>query len=194
MGEMRLGRVLGISWTILAVGTILLIPLRAVAQDVVAPDRQASMLARVLASHWDAKAEVTLDIRVAIVHMDAESDAIALADAFSAVGSVGDHTILGDALAFDSGRALLDAARSGTFNAFYVHESALRALTAIQQVTRAEKLPSMGQTADIVERGTSLGTIDVGGHVRLVINHTAIRVEGLAISDAILATAILLGR
>ena len=93
------------------------------------------------------------------------------------------------AVRFESAGALLEVFEQERVTAVYVPESLGRALSSIQQVTRARGRPSLSPGRRMVDSGLSMGVFLSGGSPRLVVNLRSAQVEGLDLSAEVLALA-----
>lgn len=127
-------------------------------------------------------------LKIAVVHTaEGEADATATAERLAAAGrGMPALKVTAHPVKFTSVAALLTQIREDRFTALYIHVSASQALISVVQVSRGAKIPSLGDTRDMIVRGAALGVEEAGGGPKLVINLRAAKAEGLDLPAGLL--------
>jgi hypothetical protein len=148
---------------------------------------QAELLLKAMAYDQNLAKRSGAAIHIAVIHGGDSTAAAAVVAAFlkAGAGGVAGLPVRAASTGFDSVQELLKRVDDAGYSAIYVHESAMAALSSIQQVTRGRKLMSIGATRRLVEQGLSLGVFMQGDVPRLVINERSARVEGLDLKPAV---------
>ncbi len=157
-------------------------------------DKQVAVLLKALSYDRNLEKRSGERLEIAVLYKEgegAEAEAHELAEAFNKAGREGVKglPVTAQAVVFKSIEELLKQVEIHGFNVFYIHSSLASALSSVQQVTRSEKILSLGGTKKLVERGVALGVYLDRGVPRLVVNARAGIVEGLALDPAIILVA-----
>ena len=156
----------------------------------VSANQQVEFFLRALEFDHNLKARAAPGLNVMVLHYgDAREEVQEIVAAFRENGQKGVQGLSVDAsaVAFESVAHLLQQSREEGFNAIFLHASAERALTSIQQVSRARKIPTLAATRSLVERGASLAVFRVDGSLKLVVNLRAAKLEGLRLHSSLLS-------
>ena len=151
-------------------------------------DLETMILLRALPYDRNLKARAESGIHIAVVTDNDDQTGIEIASAFrkAGKGGVGGLTVEVSVVAWESTTQLMDLIDEIGFNLLYIHPSVETALSSIQQVARSKKIPSVGGTKEIVEKGASFGVYVVGNVPKLVVNINTARLEGLDFSSELL--------
>ena len=154
-------------------------------------DLEAAIVLRALAYDRNLKQRAESGIHIAVVTKNNDRTSTELASAFRKAGKNGVSGIPVEAsvVAFESSAQLTDLIDDMGFNLLYIHSSVETALSSIQQVARSKKIPSVGGTKEIVEKGASFGVYIAGDLPKLVVNINTSRLEGLDLSAELLGIA-----
>jgi YfiR/HmsC-like len=156
------------------------------------PGKQAVFLARVIAYDANLKMRAGPAVNIAILSKkgDKESErmAEAIAKAFSPLEST---TLVGlpvrVARVYFAGRESLErSVRDGGIDTFYVCSGLDASLADIKNVSRKQKVLTVGSQEGHLKLGLSLGVFDVGGKNTILVNLDASRDEGVAFGPELL--------
>lgn len=179
----------------ISLGGFLLLGSASAGADDLPPEAQADVLLRALSFDRSLEERSGDSLRVLVVHdgePESERRATAQARAFE---NEAEDSLLGlpveaEAVAFATTRELLKRVRRGGIGAIFLDESATAATQSVLQVTRAARIPSLGCTREMAERGTALGvTADADGEPRLLVNLRAAEIEALRLEPRLLQLA-----
>ncbi len=174
--------------TIALLVAVLLLSGIAFGQTALPADLETMILLRALPYDRNLKQRAESGIHIAVVTKNDDPTSTEMADAFRKAGKdgVSGLTVEASVVAFESTAQLADAIDEGGINLLYIHPSIETALSSIQEVARSKKIPSVGGTKEIVEKGASFGVYVVGNVPKLVVNISASRLEGLDFSAELL--------
>jgi len=154
-------------------------------QEAVPLDKQVDLLLKAISYDRNLEKRTQGTIHIGVIHQQGAEAADGIAAAFNAADQVKQLTVEAKSISFISVKALLELVDEKGFNVFFVHSSAGRALSSIQQVTRGKKILSLAGDRQQVERGLALGVYLNKGVPRLVVNQRAAQIEGLDLAPAI---------
>ena len=159
------------------------------AQEAPTPMEQARFLLR--AFLFDRSLVARGDLRIAVLYREDSHEVDPIRVAFAEMGSGGVQGVLVTAVAirFESVGALLEVFEEERVTAVYIPQTLAGALSSIQQVTRARKLPSLSGGRQLVEQGVSIGVYLSEGMPRLIVNRRSAQVEGLDVSAELLGVS-----
>ena len=151
-------------------------------------DLEAAIVLRALAYDRNLKQRAESGIHIAVITKNNDRTSTELVSAFRKAGKNGVNGIPVEAsvVAFESTAQLMDLINNIGFNVLYIHPSVESSLSSIQQVARSKKIPSVGGTLEIVEKGASLGVYVNGDLPKLAVNINTSRLEGLDFSAELL--------
>lgn len=159
------------------------------AQAMLTPGERARLLLR--AFSFDEALSERGELRIAVLYREDPSDAEALRLAFAEFGAAGVGGVSVSAISapFESTGALLELVDEEAVTAIYVPESLATALSSIQQVTRARKVPSIAGSRRMVERGVSIGVYPAEASAPFAVNPRSAQVEGMRLAEQLLQIA-----
>lgn len=164
-----------------------LLPSAVFAQDAVPIAQQAKLLLKAISYDRNLKKRSGTEVHIAVIHQGANEAATEIVTALTAAGAtkVKGLSVKATGQPFTDVQDLLKRVDAQKYNVLYVHPSALKAISSIQQVARGKKVLSMGANKGLVEKGLSLGVYLHKSKPRLVVNQRAAKVEGLDLEPAI---------
>ncbi len=111
-------------------------------------------------------------------------------------GAVGASTLSApaiDEVQFASVGALLKAVDAFDADYIFVDQSMAQSLSAVLQVSRARKVPTIAISCKLVERGASLGATVAEGDTTICVNRKAMQSESLELDAQLLRIATFVG-
>ena len=175
-------------WTIALLVAVLLLSGIAFGQTALPVDLETMILLRALPYDRNLKQRAASGIHIAVITKNDDGTSTEIANAFRKAGKdgVSGLTVEASVVVFESTAQLMDVIVDRGVNLLYIHPSVETALSSIQEVARSEKIPSVGGTKEIVEKGASFGVYVVGNVPKLVVNINTSRLEGLDFSAELL--------
>ena len=153
--------------------------------------QEATFLLRALSLDRNLGQRSGSTISIAVVHAGPagaeESDLIAKAFEDAGQSGVLGRSLTVQVVIFESVEALIGRVDTEGINVIYIHSSIEPALSAILQVTRGKRIPSITASRTFVESGVSLGVYSFAGMPKVTINVRAAQTEGLDFPAQLLA-------
>lgn len=155
--------------------------------------RQAVIVLRALAYDGNLKTRAGATVNIAIVHKKgnsaSEQMAAAVTQAFISRQStlVTGLPIAVSRLTYLSASRLKDAIVASGIDLLYVCDGLESDLDAIKEITRETKTLSVGANREQVEKGLSLGVVEMDGKVSILVNLQGSRFEGVSFASDFLS-------
>ncbi len=178
-------------WPIALLMAVLLLYGSAFGQTKLPVDLETMILLRALPYDRNLKQRAEGGIHIAVVTKNDDRASTEIASAFRNAGKdgVSGLPVEVSVVPFESTAQLMNLIDEMGFNLLYIHPSVETALSAIQDVAQSKKIPSVGGTKEIVEKGASLGVYVTDGVPKLVVNIKTSRLEGMDFSADLLGIA-----
>jgi hypothetical protein len=151
--------------------------------------RQVVIVLRALAYDGNLKSRAGSTVNIAILHKKgnsaSEQMATAVTQAFISRQStlVTGLPIAISRLAYGTAERLKDSIVGSGIDLLYVCDGLENDLDAIKEVTRQTKVLSVGANREQVEKGLSLGVVEMDGKVSILVNLQGSRLEGVSFSS-----------
>jgi hypothetical protein len=158
-------------------------------------DRQALILTRALAYDSNLKGRAGAEIIVGVLakggNVASDQIADAVTQAFGALGTVKVQglPIKGTKVTFTSFSALITAIKGQSLDALYICPGLENELAGLLEVTRQQKVLSMGGREDHVTKGASVGVFVVDAKPTIYINLPSAKSEGADFGSDLLRLA-----
>jgi hypothetical protein len=165
------------------------------ADDSVPVARQVVILMRALAYDGNLKKRAGETVNIAILrkrgHAASENTADVMAKAFGAleVSQVSGLPIVVSRLTYTGEEGLKKAVTGSGIDFVYVCEGLDTDLDAIQRVTRQLKVMSVGSSQAQVEKGLTIGVLQIQDKCTILLNLSASRLEGISFAADLLRLA-----
>jgi YfiR/HmsC-like len=182
---------------LLLVGAVSLgiVRVSAVSAADVPPSRQAVIVLRALAYDGNLKNRAGPVVNIAIVHKKGNSASeqmgVAVTQAFISRQST---LVIGlpiaiSRLAYRTPDELKDSIVGSGIDVLYVCDGLEDDLDAIKDITRQTKVLSVGANREQIEKGLSLGVVEMDGKVTILVNLQGSRLEGVSFTSDLLRLA-----
>lgn len=161
----------------------------------VPPSRQAVIVLRAIAYDGNLKMRAGPTVNIAILHKKGNSASeqmgAAVTQAFMSRQStlVTGLPIAITRVVFTSAGALKDAITASGIDLLYVCDGLESDVDAIKEITHETKTLSVGASREQVEKGLSLGVVDMDGKVSILVNLQGSRLEGVSFASDFLRLA-----
>ena len=161
----------------------------------VPPSRQAVIVLRALAYDGNLKNRAGPIVNIAIMHKKGNSASeqmgVAVTQAFISRQStlVTGLPIAISRLAYKTPDELKDAIVGSGIDVLYVCDGLEGDLDAIKDITRQTKVLSVGANREQIEKGLSLGVVEMDGKVTILVNLQGSRLEGVSFTSDLLRLA-----
>ena len=155
----------------------------------VPPSRQVVIVLRALAYDGNLKSRAGPTVNIAILHKKGNSAAeqmgAAVTQAFMSRQStlVTGLPIAISRLAYRTPDELKNSIVESGIDLLYVCDGLESDLDAIKEITRQAKVLSVGANREQVEKGLSLGVVEMDGKVAILVNLQSSRLEGVSFSS-----------